>query len=31
MNWLMLFGKMIAIYTDDHTKTINTQYSVPDC
>jgi hypothetical protein len=31
MKWLMLFKKIISVYTENHAKPINTKYSVTDC
>jgi len=31
INWLMLFKEIIAVYTENHTKPINTKYRVADC
>jgi hypothetical protein len=28
INWLMLFQEIISIYNENHTKPINTKYSV---
>jgi hypothetical protein len=30
INWLMLFKEIIAVYSENHTNTINTKYSVTD-
>jgi hypothetical protein len=31
INWLMLFKEIMAVYSEDHTKPINTKCSVTDC
>jgi len=31
INWLMLFKEIIAVYSEKHTKPINTKLSVTDC
>jgi hypothetical protein len=31
INCLMLFKEVIAVYTEKHTKPINTEYSITDC
>jgi hypothetical protein len=30
INWLTLFKELIAVYRDNHTKPINTKFSVAD-
>jgi hypothetical protein len=30
INWLMLFKEIIAVYTENHTNTINTKYGVTE-
>jgi hypothetical protein len=31
INWLMLFKEVIAVYSEKHTKPINTKRSITDC
>jgi hypothetical protein len=31
INWLKLFREIIAVYSENHAKPINTKYSVTDC
>jgi hypothetical protein len=31
INWLMLFKEIIAVYSENHTKPINTKCSITDC
>jgi hypothetical protein len=31
INWLTLFKEIIAVYSENHTKTINTKRRVADC
>jgi hypothetical protein len=31
IDWLMLFKEIIPVYTDNHTKPINTKCRVSDC
>jgi hypothetical protein len=31
INWLTLFKGIIAIYSENHAKPINTKYSITDC
>jgi hypothetical protein len=31
INWLMLFKKITAVYSENHTKPINTKCRVTDC
>jgi hypothetical protein len=31
INWLMLFKEIIAVYSEKHTKPINTKCSITDC
>jgi hypothetical protein len=31
INWLMLFKEVVAVYSDNHTKPINTKRSITDC
>jgi hypothetical protein len=31
MNWLMLFKELIAVYSENRTKPINTKCSIADC
>jgi hypothetical protein len=31
INWLMLFKEIIAAYSENHTKPINTKCSITDC
>jgi hypothetical protein len=31
INWLILFKEIIAVYSDNHAKPINTKYSITDC
>jgi hypothetical protein len=31
INWLMLFKEIIAIYSENHVKPINTKCSITDC
>jgi hypothetical protein len=31
INWLTLFKEIIAVYSENHTKYINTKCSVTDC
>jgi hypothetical protein len=31
INWLMLFKETVAVYTENHTKHINTKRKVFDC
>jgi len=31
INWLTLFKKIIAVYTENHLKHMNTECSVSDC
>jgi hypothetical protein len=31
INWLMLFKEIIADYSDNHAKPINTKCSITDC
>jgi hypothetical protein len=31
INWLMLFKKIIAVYSKNRTKLIDTKYNVTDC
>jgi hypothetical protein len=31
INLLTLFKEIIAVYSDNHAKTINTTYSITDC
>jgi hypothetical protein len=30
INWLMLFKEIIAVYIENHTKPINTKFSITD-
>jgi hypothetical protein len=30
-NWLMLFKEIIAVYSENHAKPINTKCSINDC
>jgi hypothetical protein len=31
INWLMLFQEIIAVYSENHAKPINTKCSITDC
>jgi hypothetical protein len=31
INWLMLFEEIIAVYSENHAKPINTKCSITDC
>jgi hypothetical protein len=31
INWITLFKEIIAVCSEEHTKTISTKYSVADC
>jgi hypothetical protein len=31
INWLTLFKEIIAVYSENHAKPINTKYSITDC
>jgi hypothetical protein len=31
INWLMVFKEIIAVYSENHAKPINTKCSVTDC
>jgi hypothetical protein len=31
INWLMLFKEIIAVYSENHAKPINTKFSITDC
>jgi hypothetical protein len=31
INWLMLFKQIIAVYSENHAKPINTEWSSTDC
>jgi hypothetical protein len=31
INWLTLFKEIIAVYSDNHAKPINTKSSITDC
>jgi hypothetical protein len=31
INWLMLFKEIIAVYSENHAKPINTKCSITDC
>jgi hypothetical protein len=31
INWLMLFKEIMPVYNENHTKNINTEYSITDC
>jgi hypothetical protein len=31
INWLTLFKEIFAVYSENHTKPINTKYSITDC
>jgi hypothetical protein len=31
INWLILFKEIIAVYSDNHAKPINTKYSITGC
>jgi hypothetical protein len=31
VNWLMVFKEIIAVYSENHAKPINTKCSITDC
>jgi hypothetical protein len=31
VNWLMLFKEIIAVYSENHAKPVNTKCSITDC
>jgi len=31
INWLMLFKEIIAVYSENHAKPVNTKCSITDC
>jgi hypothetical protein len=31
INWLTLLREIIAVYSENHVKPINTKYSITDC
>jgi hypothetical protein len=31
VNWLMLFREIIAVYSENHAKPLNTKCSITDC